>query len=182
MDAALTASKRQTWNTPEEVLREVRRFDAIGLDPCSNEGSIVGARTEWRLERDGDSLVRDWTGHGLVFCNPPYSRWLKRWMAKCAWSGAEVISLTPARVDTTAWHSFAATAKAVCFWHGRIRFLGASASAPFPAALCYWGERVERFADVFEEVGIVMMQERQRGAHVHDLASKGRSVQKHLAL
>lgn len=162
MSASLVSSKRQTWNTPDDVLRVIRRFDAIGLDPCSNAGSIVGAATEWRYERDGDSLLKSWCGHGLVFCNPPYSKWLKRWMAKCSMSGAEVISLTPARTDTTAWHSFAATADAICFWKGRMTFLGATAPAPFPSALCYWapadgGSRVEHFAEIFQSVGIVSL-------------------------
>lgn len=161
MAASMVSSKRQSWNTPDDVLRAIRRFDAIGLDPCSNSGSIVGARTEWRLERDGDSLTRDWTGHGLVFVNPPYSRWLKRWMAKCSMSGAEVISLTPARTDTTAFQSFAFTAEAICFWAGRMTFLGATAPAPFPSALCYWppegGEsRVERFREIFGDFGLVV--------------------------
>ena len=155
MSGALVTSARQTWNTPADVLDEIRRFDAIGLDPCSNPQSIVGAATEWQLERDGDSLARDWRGHGLVYCNPPYSRWLKRWMAKCSTAGCEVISLTPARTDTVAWHSYAVTCDAVCFWRGRMRFLGAAASAPFPSALCYWGDRIDRFVEVFGRVGIV---------------------------
>lgn len=164
MPQSMKSSVRQTFNTPEDVLRVIRRFDAIGLDPCSNAASIVGAATEWRLERDGDSLTKDWTGRGLVFCNPPYSRWLKKWMAKCSMSGAEVISLTPARTDTTAWHSFASTAEAICFWRGRMTFLHATSCAPFPSALCYWpgasGSRVDRFEEIFREVGIVM----RRGA------------------
>ena len=160
MPQSMRSSVRQTFNTPEDVLRVIRRFDAIGLDPCSNDRSIVHAATEWRLERDGDSLTRDWRGHGLTFVNPPYSRWLKRWMAKCSMSGAEIISLTPARTDTKAWHSFASTAEAVCFWKGRMWFLDATAPAPFPSALCYWPpadgpSRVERFEEIFSTVGLV---------------------------
>ena len=170
MARAMTTGKRQTWNTPDEVLRVIRQFDTIGLDPCSNAGSIVGAKTEWRLERDGDSLTRSWLGHGLVFVNPPYSRWLKRWMAKCAMSGAEVISLTPARVDTTAWHSFAATADAVCFWRGRVTFCGADAPAPFPIALCYWGSRVERFSEIFGPAGLVFLKPIGRAAESSQIA------------
>ena len=161
MPQSMRSSVRQTFNTPKDVLDAIRRFDTIGLDPCSNAGSIVGATTEWRLERDGDSLTRSWLGHGLVFVNPPYSRWLKRWMAKCSMSGAEVISLTPARTDTTAFQSFAFTAEAVCFWAGRMTFLGAEAPAPFPSALCYWppedGEsRVGRFEEIFSDFGLVV--------------------------
>lgn len=158
--APLMASESQEWNTPEEVLRPVRAFDAIGLDPCSNERSIVGAAVEWRMERDGDSLLRCWAGLGLVFVNPPYSHHLRAWMAKCGSSGAEVIALVPARTDARWWQEHAGMADAICFWRGRVRFLGGEASAPFPSALPYWGPRVDRFAEVFREVGIVTVSER----------------------
>ncbi len=174
MHTSMRSSVRQTFNTPADVLAHIRRFDAIGLDPCSNERSIVAAATEWRLERDGDSLVRDWRGHGLTFVNPPYSRWLKKWMAKCSMAGAEIISLTPARTDTKAWHSFASTAEAVCFWKGRMKFLGAVHLAPFPSALCYWPgdgpSRVERFAEIFSSVGIVMLRGRQKSTSISQIA------------
>ena len=48
---ALYSSEYDDWNTPAEVLREIALFDAIGLDPCSNEQSIVNARVAWRLDR-----------------------------------------------------------------------------------------------------------------------------------
>ena len=175
MPQSMRSSVRQTFNTPEDVLRVIRRFDAIGLDPCSNDRSIVRAATEWRLERDGDSLTRDWRGHGLTFVNPPYSRWLKRWMAKCSMSGAEIISLTPARTDTKAWHSFASTAEAVCFWKGRMWFLDATAPAPFPSALCYWPpadgpSRVERFEEIFSTVGMVFRTPHRRAEKTSQIA------------
>ena len=175
MPQSMRSSVRQTFNTPEDVLRVIRRFDAIGLDPCSNDRSIVRAATEWRLERDGDSLTRNWRGHGLTFVNPPYSRWLKRWMAKCSMSGAEIISLTPARTDTKAWHSFASTAEAVCFWKGRMWFLDATAPAPFPSALCYWPpadgpSRVERFEEIFSTVGMVFRTPHRRAEKTSQIA------------
>lgn len=160
-------SNSQEWNTPLEVLELVRAFDAIGLDPCSNAGSIVGAAVEWRMERDGDSLLRDWRGHGLVYVNPPYSRFLRAWTAKCAQSGAEVIACVPARTDARWWHQSAVTADAICYWRGRLRFLGAPSSAPFPSALLYFGPRVERFRDVFAAVGVTAKRgEPSRGCNV----------------
>lgn len=157
MNRSMLASDRQDWNTPEGVIDRVRAFDAIGLDPCSNAGAIVGASTEWRLERDGDSLTRDWRGHGVVFVNPPYGPHLLRWMAKCAASGAEVITLTPARTDTKWWQNHAARASAICYWRGRITFRGARDPAPFPTASCYFGERVDRFVEVFKPAGLVQV-------------------------
>lgn len=160
--APLMSSEKGDWNTPQVIVDRVRTFNErpIGLDPCSNASSIVGADVEWTLERDGDSLPKPWTGHGLVYVNPPYGRGIDAWVRKCretSWLGGEVIALVPARPDTAWWHDHCAPprAEAVCFWRGRLTFVGAPAPAPFPSALVYWGPRKWRFRDTFIDVGAV---------------------------
>jgi hypothetical protein len=164
LGAALMSSAAGDWRTPEIVLEHVRQVGAIGLDPCGRQDSIVGAKVEWRLTVDGDSLLRpvtDWFGKGLVYCNPPYGRGVDAWLSRCAMvAGAEgeAIALIPARTDTRWWRLFCVpgeAADAVCFWHGRLTFLGAPAAAPFPSAIVYWGTRSHRFADVFQSVGSI---------------------------
>jgi hypothetical protein len=160
----LFSARRSDWCTPEALLVRIRQFAPIGLDPCSNECSIVGATTEWTLRENG--LARPWAGHGLVFVNPPYSReTVTAWVAKCASEGAgtDIIGLLPARTDTRWWQRYCAPRKAlaggpgsaaVCFLRGRLRFLGAPQSATFPSALVYWGQqRVEDFIRVVEPIG-----------------------------
>ena len=155
------SSARSDWNTPDVVLELARQMGPIALDPCSNETSIVGATVEWRLERDGDSLMRPWPATGMVWVNPPYGRSVGLWTSRCrdyAWvSGGEAIALVPARTDTTWWHRDCVPPKsdAVCFWKGRLTFLGAPASAPFPSALVYWGPRRFKFRDVFQGSGAI---------------------------
>lgn len=46
--AAQRREDGQHRNTPETVLVPTRKFMRIGLDPCSNEWSTVGARIEYR--------------------------------------------------------------------------------------------------------------------------------------
>jgi site-specific DNA-methyltransferase (adenine-specific) len=105
--------------------------------------------------------VEDWRSacDGLVYVNPPYSQ-ARAWLAKCATEsaeGIEIIALVPARTDTRAWHeSIWRYADAVCFWRGRLRFVGATASAPFPSAVVYYGHRAERFRAVFGQAGRVV--------------------------
>src|SRR6185503_18792450 len=98
----LRPSGRVDWNTPSSLISAVYSFagtDGIGLDPCSNPESVVHARVSWQLEKGDDGLTRSWTGHGLVFVNPPYGRRIGRWTTKMRRSGAEVIGLLPARTD-----------------------------------------------------------------------------------
>lgn len=162
---ALFMSNDMTWCTPEVVLERVRRVGPIMLDPCSNGRSIVRAKTEWRGPPHGpDGLAEPWAGHGLVYCNPPYGRGIGQWVAKCALEaldGAEVIALVPARPDTAWWHEAVVLhAAAICFWRGRLSFLGAAAGAPFPSAVIYYGRRPDIFASAFREAGWVVDLER----------------------
>lgn len=155
INESLFSSIRHDWNTPETVLKHVREFRDIGLDPCSNATSIVGAVTEWT---EG-GLDHAWGGHGLVFVNPPYGREVSKWADKVtdeALKGVEIIALVPARTDARWFQSLAEVSDGMCFWSGRVKFLGAAASAPFPSALFYFGESVARFLSIFGCVGFTI--------------------------
>lgn len=162
--APLMSSERDTWNTPREVLDIVRRVGPIGLDPCSNLTSVVGARVAFDLEEGLDGLALPWadvvrTGE-VVFVNPPYGREIGQWTRRCreqGEAGAQVVALVPARVDTRWWHADCAPPKsrAVCFMAGRVRFVGGASCAPFPTALVYWGSRPGLFEDACRDVGAI---------------------------
>ena len=165
----LFQSKRADWNTPQDVLDPVRAFagpTGIGIDPCSNATSIVGARTELRLDRGHDGLAVPWGGHGRAYVNPPYTRRdLPRWIRKVvheARLGVEIILLVAARVDTK-WFAPLWTADAICFWRGRIVFIGAVSGATFPSALVYFGSRAADFDDHFRSLGQVVFPNAQKG-------------------
>lgn len=153
----ITSSKNDKYNTPNNVLSLVRQVAPIGLDPCSNGTSLVNAKTEWALPTDG--LAQDWTGHGLVFVNPPYGRHVPVWMRKCrdeAAKGAEIIALVAAKVGTK-WTQeiIYPSADGICHWRGRITFVGAKDPAPFESCLVYWGPNYQKFRAEFSKVGYV---------------------------
>jgi len=156
LNRALMSSDTREWNTPPAILEPVGRLDAIGLDPCGNATSIVAARREYRLDRGEDGLCLPWSGFGLVYCNPPYGRGIGAWLARAAgqWldCGVESIVLVPARTDARWWQDNIRLAL-VCFWRGRLKFLGAPSSAPFPSAVLYHGHRPQRFREVFAPLG-----------------------------
>ncbi len=78
--------------------------------------------------------------------NPPYGREIGKWMKKAYEesrdNGALVVCFVPARVDTEWWHRYAAKATDIRFPKGRVKFEGATASAPFPVAVCVFRPRV----------------------------------------
>jgi len=160
IDACLS-SRKTDWLTPADVLDVVRLVAPIELDPCAHPDGLVKAQIEYRWDQGFDGLQKPWGVRGLVFVNPPYGRSLKPWMAKCATVAREhrdttsVLALVPARTDT-AWWGYCESADAICFWRGRIRFVGAPGPAPFPSALVYWGAHSDRFADAFQGRGWVV--------------------------
>jgi len=155
----LLSSARRDWNTPLNVLELVRAIDTIGLDPCGNATSLVQPTVEYRIDRGQDGLALPWTDPGLVFCNPPYGRGIGAWTKRASelWvkQGVESILLVPARTDAKWWQDTIRHA-VICFWRGRLRFVGAPAPAPFPSALLYHGHRPHRFRELFAPVGWIV--------------------------
>ena len=129
---------------------------------------IVGLAVIFTVEDDG--IAQDWEPDkaGLIYVNPPYGRELKFWVEKCVSESvkrpflrqhslnSEIILLMPARTDTSYWHhGVLGHADAICYLRGRLRFKGANASAPFPSALVYFGDRPNGFRDHFRGIGHV---------------------------
>jgi len=89
-----------------------------------------------------------------IWLNPPYGREIGAWMAKAReegtalqelpprtpWHPPAVVCLVPARTDTAWWHDHVMRASEIRLIRGRIRFVGAPSSAPFPSAVVVFGE------------------------------------------
>jgi phage N-6-adenine-methyltransferase len=142
--AACMSSRDQTWQTPAALLAAILaaagrcEFD---LDPCSPRADgPTPAALHWTEADDG--LSHPWCG--MIFVNPPYSRALPKWVAKCAAeadAGATVVGLVPSRTDTRWWHDHIAGRADVVMIKGRLRFSGRKMSAPFPSALVIWNDQ-----------------------------------------
>jgi len=167
LSASLMSSEKDDWNTPNCVLFGVREvLGIIGLDPCHNEKSIVDAHCT--IDKHQDGLKTAWwdviSSNGsakTAFVNPPYGgKATLEWAAKIvkeADLGLEIIALVPARTDTRAFQNYyLAKGDALCFWKGRLTFIGAPAPAPFPSAIVYFGHAIGAFRNAFEHFGHVM--------------------------
>lgn len=127
------SSKRDDWSTPQWLFQRLDDYFHFTLDPCS---SHENAKCRKHYTREEDGLKRSWKDE-VVFMNPPYGREIGKWMAKAhreSLHGATVVCLIPARTDTAWWHDFAMKGK-IRFLRGRLKFEGASSSAPFPSAV-----------------------------------------------
>lgn len=92
-----------------------------------------------------DALTRTWEGE-RCWLNPPYGQALPKWIATAkhwARDGSLVACLLPSRTDTRYWHRYIWDGKnhrpqkgvEVRFLPGRIKFVGAPTSAPFPSVV-----------------------------------------------
>jgi hypothetical protein len=162
----------QEWGTPEKYVNAVREFfgGSIALDPCSNEFSIVCAKTEFRLP-EHDGLHESWD-YPTIYVNPPYGidkergTSIKCWLRKCAAArrdfNAEVLALVPVATNTGHWKNYVfGQADAICFLYDtRLRFLvngqNGGKGAPMSCAMIYWGDNVERFIALFSRFGAVV--------------------------
>lgn len=165
-------SKSQDWGTPPKYARAVHSFFShqLALDPCSNEWSLIEARTKFALpEKDG--LNEDWN-FSTIFVNPPYGAdyqagtTIKHWLKKCAHAnevyGAELLALIPVAPNTSHWKNYVFTkASSICFLYDtRLRFLeqgkDSGKGAPMACSMVYWGQRLDDFYNKFIEFGAVV--------------------------
>lgn len=128
---------KDDWETPPELYAGLDSQFHFTLDACANSDN---AKCTHYLTEAQDGLATSWTGQ-VVWCNPPYSQ-LAKWLAKAAAEAAQgvtVVMLIPSRTDTIAWHDYAMKGCQRRYIRGRLRFVGAPSSAPFPSAVLIMG-------------------------------------------
>jgi site-specific DNA-methyltransferase (adenine-specific) len=147
INPALFSSASGEWSTPQELFDELDREFDFELDPAASEYNFK-CWNHYTLYHDSGQgwLVRLPEMGGLeqswaprrTFVNPPYGRGVGAWVKKAAEeneAGALVVMLLPARTDT-AWfhdHIYENANVEIRFLRGRLKFGGATNSAPFPS-------------------------------------------------
>lgn len=150
------SSGSDEWATPPPLFNALSGEFLFNLDAASTHTNALCSR---HLTAEDDALSADWLAltssperpKGAVWLNPPYSRGLQaKFLQKARNESAKflgpiVCCLIPARPDTLIWHKTVfPCASEIRFLKGRVRFVGAKASAPFPSALVIFGQDNER--------------------------------------
>jgi transcriptional regulator with XRE-family HTH domain len=160
------------WETPPELAHALTA--AVGgfdLDPCAATSDRRKARVKAKilLTATDDGLSARWTGR--VFVNPPYSRGIADWVAKC-WRESErgcvVIGLLPVRPDTAWWHNYIANKADIFMLKGRLKFSGSPSAAPFPSCVVCWNAfpgLIDRLAAALDGAWHVSRTVRGRGTN-----------------
>ena len=148
----------EEWYTPKKYIDMARKvLGRIDIDPASNPfaNQIVQATTYYTKEDDG--LSKEW--QGKMWLNPPYSSIIADFIDKTCNSDVEAIVLTNNSTDTKWFAQAANNCDAICFTYGRINFYDDTDKKSSPTngqAFFYFGDNVEKFNEVFKEIGFVV--------------------------
>ncbi len=162
-------SEKKDWCTPPKYVEAVRDFfGEIELDPCSNNYSVVNAKTEYVFPKNNG--LRDPWNFKTIYVNPPYGinkengTSIKDWIELCYKAHrdykSEVLALIPVAVNTKHWKQYIfGKANAVCFLADtRLKFINGinDKGAPMACAIIYWGKKGEKFYKDFSQYGAVV--------------------------
>lgn len=135
VDKVLFSSTTDEWSTPQHIFDEWDKDCQFELDVCATPENAKCSRYFTRAD---DGLAQVWTGR--CWMNPPYGREIGLWVEK-AWRSVTngqanfVVCLLPARTDTRWFHDYCLKYGEVTFIRGRLKFGGATNSAPFPSMI-----------------------------------------------
>ena len=126
------SSQSVEWATPQDFFDGLNAEFQFTLDACATAENAKCPRY-FTVRENG--LAQRFAGE-RVWCNPPYGKYVAKWIQKCATEPSEVtVMLIPARTDTGAWHEYILGKAEVRFVKGRLRFGGHKNPAPFPCAV-----------------------------------------------
>lgn len=138
MNPGLFKSSTGEWETPQAFFDELDREFHFTLDPCATPEN---AKCETYFTKEVDGLAQCWSRY-RVYMNPPYGRkigdWVKYAREEAVACAELVVCLLPARTDTRWFHDYIYGRAEIRFIKGRLKFVGAVNSAPFPSMLAIY--------------------------------------------
>lgn len=153
------SSDSPEWYTPNKIVELTLQLfgGKIDTDPCSNSKASPAIPAELLYTQEDNGLLMPWRGR--VYMNPPYGSEVEVWIRALTdkyktGEISEAIVLVPGRIDTGWFQPL--YDYLMCNIRGRLRFLNAPHSAPFPSVVVYLGENLRGFVEIFGELGPVM--------------------------
>ena len=126
------SSKTDNWSTPQDLFDKLNAEFDFQLDVAADD---TNHKCESYFTKECSGLDVDWdlfkAPRAFAWMNPPYGREIKKWIAKA--SKYNCVALLPARTDTSWFHDYIYGKTEIRFIRGRLKFGGATNSAPFPS-------------------------------------------------
>lgn len=148
LNDALFSTGKDDWETPHALFDKLHAEFRFTLDLAANEQNHkvprwIGPHSDIATDLLTYKVGRD----AVCWLNPPYSRVQSQFVRKAATCGALVVALLPARTDTRMFHDVIwdesrhapRQGVEVRLLRGRLKFVGAPSSAPFPSMIVVFG-------------------------------------------
>lgn len=138
------SSRQQDWETPAALFHQLQARYGFALDAAATTGNAKCPRWFGPGGEAEDALTARWPDDVAIWLNPPYREqrpFIEKVLDVIARRqldgsrGQPIVCLLPARPDTALFHDLIRPWGEVEFLRGRLRFVGAAASAPFPSML-----------------------------------------------
>lgn len=140
INLGLYSSLTPEWSTPQDVFDKLNSEFHFTLDVCA---TTENAKCQQFYTKENNGLLQPWKG--TVWMNPPYGREIGKWVAaayKASTQGTTVVCLLPSRTDTQWFHNYVLPYAEIRFIKGRLKFGGATNSAPFPSLISIFRQNV----------------------------------------
>jgi len=153
---ATTGNRKDTWNTPQEIVDKVVEYfgGPVELDPCSNSADNPNVPCLRCFTEEQDGLSFQWNANS-VFMNHPYSdsrSWIPYARQQFDEGNVQELIMLIKLDISTKWYRSIADRPWIAI-NKRLRFGDASGAAPFQSALFYLGPDPGRFFQVFRDLG-----------------------------
>lgn len=153
------------WYTPPHFCDDIRAAlgGRIDLDPASCEYANQFVKALDWYDEVSDGLAQNW-GAGNVYLNPPRDETLPKWIRKLneevgAGRVERWICIT-GNATSAAWaQELMSISEAICFPNFRMGFIGPDGrniSGYRSQMICYGGDGVSRFAEVYAKYGVIL--------------------------
>jgi phage N-6-adenine-methyltransferase len=133
MNSVHFKSDKDNWETPTDLFTVLDREFHFEWDVAADP---INTKCKRYYTPEDNGLAQEW--QGVCWLNPPYGNAIAKWMRKAFESAsvgsATVVCLVPSRTDTKWWWNHAQYGE-IRFLPGRLKFVGAENSAPFPSAV-----------------------------------------------
>ncbi len=140
----LFSQGKTEWETPQWLFNQLNHEFGFTLDVCASNDNY---KCDKYFSPEDDGLQQDWS-KDICWMNPPYGREIIHWVRKAkeeSLKGATVVCLLPVRTCTKWFHEHVYGMAEIRFLKGRLKFVGADSSAPFPSMIVvYRGDRYRK--------------------------------------
>ncbi len=131
----LFSTGNEEWTTPLWLFERLNAEFNFTLDAAATDENALVKRY---FTKKQDALVHPW--EGAVFCNPPYSRYVGRWVHygyEMAYNGIAdlVVMLLASRTETEWFHTCGMRGAEIRFIRGRLHYGQSKNGAPFPSVI-----------------------------------------------